>query len=274
MTPGPAQDEVRPLTPGFAIVLTVGAAFIQFVLAILLSAPDPPSVGQLGIASIVGYGVLFAAGASRLQPPPQAALGFVAAPSRAWLAALLLVPASLLVSEFDNVFRDFMPRPDLPLADAAVSGLPLLELGLVLILVLPVIEETFFRGMIQPAMVERLGRAGGIASSAALSALAVLWLGGPWMMLFKTANGLLLGFLRECSGSLLPGIGLACAFGALSVLATQQFFGIPGFDDLEAAHTPLEWLVPAALATGLGLRLCQTLAADPVDPESGPIPRR
>ena len=136
-----------------------------------------------------------------------------------------------------------------------MSGPPLLELALVLIVVIPVIEETFFRGMIQPPMVERLGRVGGIASSTALSALAVLWIGGPWMMLFRVANGLLLGFLRECSGSLLPSIGLSCAFGALTVLATRQVFGIPGFDDMEP-RTPLSrgWC-PRPCSTGAGLRL-------------------
>jgi len=273
MTPEPERDEALPFTPGFAIILTVGAAFIQFVLAILLSAPNPPSAGQLGIASIVGYGALFAAGAPRLRPPPQQALGFVAAPSRAWLAALLLVPAALLVSELDNVFSAFVPRPESPAPDAPMTGLPLLELALVLVVVVPVIEETFFRGMIQPPMVERLGRVGGIATSTALSAVAVLWLGGPWMMLFRVGNGLLLGFLRECSGSLLPSIGLSCAFGALTVLATRQVFGIPGFDDMEATHTPLAWLVPAALATGVGLRQCLALLARGADPGSGPTLR-
>ena len=271
MTPERGPDEVLPFTPGFAVIVTVGAAFVQFVLALLLAGPNPPSPGQLGIASIVGYGALFAAGVRRLSPPPQRALGFVAAPSRAWLAALLLVPAALLVSELDNVLREVFPRPA-PAADTNLSGPPLLELALVAILVLPAVEETFFRGMIQPPLVERLGRAGGIASSALLAALAVLWLGGPWLMVFRLTTGLLLGFLRECSGSLLPGLGLSCALGLLTVLATQQVFGIPGFDDLTAEHTPLEWLLPAALATGVGLRMCQSLRA-PADPESGPTPR-
>ena len=271
MTPGRGQDELLPFTPGFAVILTVGATFVQFVLAILLAWPNAPSFGQLGIASIVGYGALFAAGAPRLNPPPQQALGLVAAPSRAWLAALLLVSASLWVSELDNVARSVFPQPA-PAGDTSLGGLPLVEMAVVLILVLPVIEETFFRGMIQPPMVERLGRAGGIASSAVLGALAVLWIGGPWVMVFRVTNGLLLGFLRECSGSLLPGLGLSCAFGLLTVLATQQVFGIPGFDDMEAEHTPLLWLLPAALATAVGLRLCQSLLAS-ADPESGPTPR-
>ena len=76
---------------------------------------------------------------------------------------------------------------------------------------------------------------------------------------FWLETGLVFGLLRECSGSLAPGLVLNVVFGAVAVLASYGVFGIPGFDNLEAAHTPLVWLVPAALATGVGLRLCQSL---------------
>ena len=72
-------------------------------------------------------------------------------------------------------------------------------------------------------------------------------------------EALVLGLLRTASGSVVPGLVLHMAFGLCSVLATAELFGIPGFDDISATHTPLEWLVPAALFTGIGLRLCRTL---------------
>ena len=73
------------------------------------------------------------------------------------------------------------------------------------------------------------------------------------------ARGLLLGLLRESSGSLLPGLVLNVLFGAIAVLAMREFFGIPGFDDSESAHTPLLWLTPAAISTGAGIGLCRAL---------------
>jgi hypothetical protein len=59
----------------------------------------------------------------------------------------------------------------------------------------------------------------------------------------------------------MPGLLLHVLFGAVSTLATVELFGIPGFDDLSAPHTPILWLMPAALLTGVSLRLCQTLLA-------------
>ncbi len=48
-------------------------------------------------------------------------------------------------------------------------------------------------------------------------------------------------------------VGVGAAYGV---------FGIPGFDETAAAHTPLGWLVLAALFTGAGLRLCRFAGAN------------
>ena len=55
-------------------------------------------------------------------------------------------------------------------------------------------------------------------------------------------------------------------FGACRVASVQNAFGIPGFDDMSADHTPLIWLLPAALLTGVGLRLCQAMLASSDEP--------
>ncbi len=263
MIPDPEGEEPLPLTPGFAMVLTLGGAFLQIVVLVLLSgASGELSPAKLGIAAIVGYGAVFAYGVQRIPPPPATALGLVGAPRLAWTAALFLVPSLLLVSELDNVMQAVYPLPEeVREARGPVEGLALIELAFVGIAVLPTIQELFFRGLIQPCMVGAAGRLRGILATAALAGMAALALGGPWALIVAFASGLVLSILRESAGSLLPGLALNVVFGVCSTLATQGVFGIPGFDDLSAPHTPLVWLVPAALATGVGLRVCQALLA-------------
>lgn len=272
MIPDPERDDPQPFTPGFAAALTLGAAFLQFALLVILGGMAGSVVPSIvGMATIGAFGAMFALGVTRLQEPPAQALGLVLAPGRAWLAALFLAPSILLVSELDNLLQMVIPLPDeLKGGDTPEQGLALVEMAIVAIVVLPPIQELFFRGLLQPRAVAGLGRMRGIVVTATLAGLAALALGGPWHMQRNLTLGLLFGLLRECSGSLGPGLVLNVAFGALAVLASYGVFGIPGFDDLESAHTPLAWLLPAALTTGVGLRLCQSLLAGrPSGRESG-----
>jgi len=262
----PDPGEPRPFTSGFAILLPFVAAYLQFavyLLMVTLMGSDPPaplSPASLGIASILAYGAAFALAAPRIPPPPAQALGFVAAPRISWVAALTLLPSILLVSELDNIFKAVWPAPEAirSLSEELPTGLRVTELAVVLIAVLPVIEEVFFRGLLQPRVIELWGRTRGILATAALAAVTTLLSSGnPWVLPTALGSGLVLGILRESSGSVLPGLMLNVMFGTTTLLALFGSFGIPGFDDLSAPHTPLHWLAAAALATGLGIRLCR-----------------
>lgn len=261
MIPQSEPESPPELTPLFAVGVTIGAVFLQLLLYLALITPDTSfSAGRFGIATILAYGTAFAIAVPRIPAPPGTALGFVAAPGVAWSAALLLLPSVLLISELDNVLRAFYPLPEeLRSEPSRPEGLALLELALVSIAVLPLVEEVFFRGLIQPRLVEQLGRFRAVLATAVLNGLSMLTLGGPWALATGFAGGIVLGVLRESARSLLPCLLLNALFGLTAFLATLQAFGIAGFDDTCAAHTPLEWLVPAALATGAGFRLCQSL---------------
>jgi len=261
MIPENDPEERLPFHTGYALVITIGAIFVQFAVFLMLAASSGAATpARLGIASIVGYGALLALSAPRVPDPPGAALGFSAAPSLAWIATALMLPSILLVSEVDNLFRAIYPMPSLPSTDRP-HGVALVEFAIVYTFVLPVVYELFFRGLIQPRIVEQLGRTRGVVATAALSGLSWALLGGPWAFVSRATEGLVFGVIREASGSLLPGLLLHVLFGFCSTLAAMEFFGIPGFDDLSAPHTPILWLVPAALLTGVSLRLCQTLLA-------------
>jgi hypothetical protein len=95
---------------------------------------------------------------------------------------------------------------------------------------------------------------------ALLNGMAASIVLGRWALAYVVSNALVLGVLRICSGSVLPGLLLNAALGLLGVLAARNLFGIPGFDDTSSPHTPLAYLVPAALSVGIGLRLCRAAA--------------
>jgi membrane protease YdiL (CAAX protease family) len=262
MTPENDPEERLPFHTGYALVITIGAIFVQLVVFLMLAASSGAATpARLGIASIVGYGALLALSAPRIPDPPGAALGFTRAPALAWLAAALMLSSILLVSEVDNLFRAIYPMPESAPGADRPGGFALVEFAIVYTVVLPVVYELFFRGLIQPRIVEQLGRTRGVLATAALSGLSWAVLGGPWAFVSRATEGLVFGVVREASGSLMPGLLLHVLFGAVSTLATVELFGIPGFDDLSAPHTPILWLMPAALLTGVSLRICQTLLA-------------
>lgn len=262
-------EEQLPFTAGFAVLLALGAAYLQFaffIAPVVFGWSSPGSLrspARLGIAAILAYGGAFALATRRIHSAPAAALGFVPAPRLGWLAALLLVPSVMLVSELDNVVKAVLPFPESPQGQGAsppLEGLLLAEWAVVLIAVFPVVEEIFFRGLLQPRMVEAWGRLRGVLVCSVLSGLAfTVGLMNPAMFAIFAARGLMLGLLRESAGSLQPGLVLNIGFGVITVLAMRELFGIPGFDDSRHAHTPLPWLMPAAVFTGIGLGLCRAL---------------
>lgn len=262
----PSLDPRTPtvLTPGLAALLTAAAALLQvtFVLMLLVMGMDsgPPTQG---IAKIMGFGLAFMLAASRIPAPPAFHLGFVRPPAVAWWAGVFLLASILLVSELDNVSKQVWPVPEELLARAVPEGAGY-SLGLLfyLVIVLPLSHEVFFRGLLQPRMVEHWGTRRGVLCTALLDAGASLLL-NPWAVVSALCSALLIGTLRHASGSLLPGLALHALFGACGFLASYGAFGIPGFDDTTAPHTPLGWLAPAAALTGVGLGLCRVAASAP-----------
>jgi membrane protease YdiL (CAAX protease family) len=260
-------EEQLPFTAGFAVLLALGAAYLQFAFFIApvifeWSSPEAlRSPARLGIAAILAYGSVFALATRRIHVAPATALGLVSAPRLAWLAALLLIPSVMLVSEVDNVAKALLPLPVSNQGAAPpLEGRLLAEWSVVLIAVFPVVEEVFFRGLVQPPMVEAWGRVRGVVICSTLSGLAfTVGLMNPAMFAIFAVRGLMMGLLRESAGSLQPGLVLNIAFGVITVMAMSEVFGIPGFDDSRSAHTPFFWLMPAAVSTGIGLGLCRAL---------------
>ncbi|MEE8558542.1 MAG: CPBP family intramembrane glutamic endopeptidase [Myxococcota bacterium] len=252
---------------GEAVALTLTATLIQAFLLLLLIASHGPRVAFSGMSTMVGFGVAFTLGAARLHGPPGGSLGFVRASPRVWIAVPFLLGTLLVTSELHNILVGLFPYPEEfePMRPAGAAAI--LEWAVVLMLVLPAAEELFFRGLLQPGLVLRLGTWKGIALTALLHGLAAGLLRDPRSAPAIAGGALVLGFLRHSSGSLLPVLALSVLSGGVALLATLDFFGIPGFDDLSEAHTPLGWVVTGALSMGIGLLLCREDESAPSRPE-------
>jgi membrane protease YdiL (CAAX protease family) len=111
-----------------------------------------------------------------------------------------------------------LPVPSTRLRDLGTDYLPSGSPGLGTVVVValivcvgaPVVEELFFRGLLQPRLVERLGGVAGVATTSVLFGAAHLigWAGAisllqAWAI---AAAGLILGYLRESTGRLGPSI--------------------------------------------------------------------
>ena len=264
------EDEYQPPFDLIFVLLISSLAivgqYLSTIMLFLLTGKESLSI--VGMGMVLGYGTATLLAATRIQPPPEAWLGFVPAPRVAWLTAALLIPVAMIASELDNVIKALASLPP-PEETPNPSGFESLELAMLLVVITPAVYEIFYRGVLQPALVRQIGAAGGIGVLAAISGLAwaVIAAGGvsgaEFLAMFaqSASLALVLSLLRHCSGSLWPCLALNASIGAISWLASHSAFGIPGFDDISAAHTPLVWLAPAAASVGIGLGLCRAMVA-------------
>ena len=182
------------------------------------------------------------------------------------LPILLMAPAILLASELDNWIPALLPPLQDPAVeavpqDAATAQLATLEAVITMILLRPVLEEFFFRGVIQQGLVAHLGAVGGVAQTALLSGVAA---GGLYLFLAPNVAAsagaqaaflaLLYGILRFASGSLLASITAAVGYGLVS-LVMLQLVQIPGFNAGEDTHTPVPLVLGCAASVLLGIWL-------------------
>jgi hypothetical protein len=255
--PGPLAPSPSPLG---AITLT-GLAWSVMVLVTVLATPATGGTLGLALGTALGLGGAGTLAARALPAPAERRIGLCGFAPQLLVAVLLLVPSVLLASEIDNWIQRLLPpaEPAAP-AETPLDALATLELVLFAVLLRPVLEEFFFRGVLQQGVVGALGPARGVVMVAVLFALvrASFGLGDAYrtLTLFAQAlvDGLLLGGLRLASGSILPGVGLAMLIGGagFAALATKDWLPIPGFNAGDG-HTPLAWLAPAALSVASGI---------------------
>ncbi|MDP2360684.1 MAG: type II CAAX endopeptidase family protein [bacterium] len=176
-------------------------------LLILPAAGSGPIGSRLGVL----FAELLLGLPALLATPPilrPEILPFPRLPRNWLLGAVLLAPlAAVLHALVALLVNHLFPMPsDLEetLRQALVPGSPAeaLLIGASLLIVAPIMEEIFFRGLL-PWLWKRHFPRGAVAVPALLFAVSHA---NPWAFPSLLLLGLLLGLLRERSGSLLPGI--------------------------------------------------------------------
>ena len=254
-----------PLTLEFAFVLALLAPLVHVLAVMVLSLIGfRGAVPVVGMGALLAYAGIFTLCALRFRRAPLVELALVRAPASTWVAVMLLAASVVLSSEIDNWVKVFFPVPsELVTTDGVVEAPPFLgaTLAVVELAAFPLAYELFFRGILQPLAVARIGVVAGVLLTAMLSAVASgLVFAGLWGVAPAFASALVLGVLRQASGSLWPPLALHAITGLVTLGAQYHLFGLAGFDDTTAAHTPLAWVGGAAALTGIGFGLLRVAA--------------
>jgi membrane protease YdiL (CAAX protease family) len=234
------------------------------VLVTLLATPAEGGVFGLALGLLLGLGGAGTLAARGVPAPAERRIGLVGFAPRLLLPLALLAPFVLLASEIDNcIAAAFFPAAKTA-AEGAARPDPLATLEWVLFAVLlrPVLEEFFFRGVIQQGVAATLGPARGVLLTALLFALVRTSLFGADAYhavsfgVQALAAGLLLGFVRLASGSILACVLLQTALegagGSRWCCASRSRSGFYG-----DGHTPVGWLPhPRHSPVALGLPRC------------------
>jgi len=274
--------------PWAAVGLTLAAVVSSQLFAAVIAGPEPsPGVlaTALGLGLTVGFGGFGTLAARRVPPPAEVRLGLRGFRPAFLVPMLLLVPVAILSSELDNVARALFPPSEVA-ADAAgaatgrleaMTSLDLVQNAVLIVGLAPVLEEWFFRGVLQQGVVARLGSVRGVALTSLLFALAHGGPGTSFPIWLAAAAGSLLygiafGALRLASGSLLAPILLHTAVNACGVLgvAFAERLPIAGFN-APGAHSPLALVGAALVSCALGFALLRRLA--PHTPDAPGAPR-
>jgi membrane protease YdiL (CAAX protease family) len=246
-----------------AIWLTVGSWLVTLLVLAAFVEPLGP-IAALGLGTVAGFGVMGSLAARRVPPPQAERIGLRGFSPRLLLPLLLLVPLVLLASEIDNVVRVLLPAADpgaAPGGENLDAGLFALEAGLVMVGIAPVVEEFFFRGVVQQGLIAAGGPGRGIFLAALLYALGhgnLVGTPAEWLSatLGALLTGVVLGYLRFAARSLLAPILLSMTMSGAGLAAARlrELLPIPGFN-AGGDHTPIPWLLGAAGCVALGLAL-------------------
>lgn len=161
----------------------------------------------------------------RLRPLPR--------PTIPWTAAA--VPVLLFTTwALGEVYTRLVPVPPEsfdPFGGMTDTPLGRLSLAVLAVGVAPVLEEFFFRGLIQRTLERRWGAAAGIGGAAALFALVHFL---PWVLPLHLFLGLVFGFAVYATRSIWAGVVLHAANNAAAMLGM-------GLQDDDVALPPTVW---------------------------------
>lgn len=207
----PVARPFRPARPGPLVLLGAGL-FVVYVASVQLVVSGRLGLlgTVLGIAIPFANGVLLSLHLRRTVLLPRGSVGWRIGMGllHLWAALPVVLGVFLLCRLFgpEQEAIDFLRR----------RGPGWQGLAITAVLVAPLAEEVCFRGLLYPALRQRLGVLGSLLATSVLFALihapATTWL--PLLLL-----ALALGWLVETTGSIVPSIAAHAAFNAIPVLS-------------------------------------------------------
>lgn len=247
-------------------MLAQGISFEQAITQVT-SEPLGPGLAQLvalGTVVLVGtrlaYGDRSLRDALQLRPVPASVvlLAMVAGltlhfPLLELMTVLShMVPAIALDEETLRRLEE-LTRIDSPLrAVGALTTLVVIAAGT---------EELVFRGLLLPALRPQLGAGGALVVTSFLFGLFHL---EPFVVVYATIAGLVLGAIALRTGSVLPSIAFHGAFNAVPLLLPASVVSIEGFNAGGAhAHMPLGLVITTGLAGAIALALLYRVSEPP-----------
>jgi membrane protease YdiL (CAAX protease family) len=284
MTIDPGTPDGGPYPdPRRALLLTLGAILSTGLVGVFFF--DLGAMAAIGIGHAIAVGAIATFAAKRVAEPQADRIGLRGFDPQALPILLCLVPAVLLASELDNFATDWSaPQTEntarfdfeAPASDAFEATVPeeneaqasqapepseptqapeldidlsdpwtLAQAFVIYVGIAPVVEEFFFRGVLQQSLIARLGLNRGVAFVALLytlfhlPAMPVL----PRFLLGVIASfgmGCLLGLVRVATGSLLGPIVLASSWAAIGIasIALENRLPLPGMN-VDDTHLPI-----------------------------------
>lgn len=235
---GPAVFVLLALASIFTLIetVTVAGATLALVSGQPISVPATLVIFTATQTGLLAVAILFVAvpnalAGVRLLPPRGGALRTFA------IGLLLALPAWLVATLLGALLQGILDRlghPAVPgILDDAIARLDPTALVLAVVLVAPIAEEIFFRGLVLNAWLREYGARFGIIGSAALFGAIHADTSSGEALLTSVVRvvpifglGLALAFVYRRTGSLLAAIGMHVGFNALSItIALAQRLG-------------------------------------------------
>jgi membrane protease YdiL (CAAX protease family) len=235
-SPAPQSPKFPGIGQALLLIMAVVALMIGIAvpvalagLALNLKLVEHPAV--MGCINLVSLGVAIALGAYLARAPLREVFPF--APVRLALVAPMLlsvIGSVILLSEADNAVRYFLRPPQWLaniFADLTSAKTSLWGSFFTLVIVAPLTEELFFRGVILHGFLSRYTVRKSIVGSAILFGLIHL---NPWQLTSGIGLGLLLGWWLVRTRSLWPCLAGHALLNGIPLLNPLLPFRIAGFN--------------------------------------------
>ncbi len=229
---------------GLVLFIAVAVAVPVGIICEVIDFPFFEHPASMALINTAAFGLAFWCGVRRVGRPFSQVCSVSGVPASLFAPiGLVIVGASIVISELDNLFRMILPMPDwvLEIMRDMVMGEPLWGNILAVVIVAPLTEEFLFRGLILSGFMQRYSVRKAVVASTLLFAAIHL---NPWQMPGALIAGLLLGWWTIATGSLVPALFGHALFNACPIIAIALGIEIAGYSTDPAGPLQMQpwWL--------------------------------